>query len=65
MNTELIPEVLPDDKPLPFWDHIGELLRLLARLDARHFESSNARTITGSYENRWMRQGPSRSSASI
>ena len=25
MSVELIPEVLPEDKPLPFWEHIGEL----------------------------------------
>jgi sec-independent protein translocase protein TatC len=31
MNTELIPEVLPDDKPLPFWEHIGELRDRLVR----------------------------------
>lgn len=31
MNGELIPEVLPDDKPLPFWDHIGELRDRLVR----------------------------------
>jgi sec-independent protein translocase protein TatC len=30
-DTELIPEVLPDDKPLPFWDHIGELRDRLVR----------------------------------
>ena len=25
MNGELIPEVLPEDKALPFWEHVGEL----------------------------------------
>jgi sec-independent protein translocase protein TatC len=31
MSTELIPEVLPEDKPLPFWEHIGELRDRLVR----------------------------------
>jgi sec-independent protein translocase protein TatC len=31
MSTELIPEVLPDDKALPFWEHIGELRDRLVR----------------------------------
>lgn len=31
MSNELIPEVLPEDKPLPFWDHIGELRERLVR----------------------------------
>ena len=31
MSGELIPEVLPEDKPLPFWDHIGELRDRLVR----------------------------------
>ncbi len=31
MSTELIPEVLPEDKALPFWDHIGELRDRLVR----------------------------------
>lgn len=28
---ELVPEVLPDDKPAPFWDHFGELRNRLVR----------------------------------
>ena len=28
---ELIPEVLPDDKPAPLWDHVGELRSRLVR----------------------------------
>ena len=31
MNTELIPEVLPEDRAIPFWDHIGELRDRLVR----------------------------------
>ena len=31
MNGELIPEVLPEDKALPFWEHIGELRDRLVR----------------------------------
>jgi sec-independent protein translocase protein TatC len=31
MNGELIPEVLPEDAPLPFWEHIGELRDRLVR----------------------------------
>jgi sec-independent protein translocase protein TatC len=31
VNGELIPEVLPEDKPLPFWEHIGELRDRLVR----------------------------------
>jgi sec-independent protein translocase protein TatC len=31
MTTELVPEVMPQDKPLPFWDHIGELRDRLVR----------------------------------
>jgi sec-independent protein translocase protein TatC len=31
MNGELIPEVLPEDKSIPFWDHIGELRDRLVR----------------------------------
>ncbi|MDE2491806.1 MAG: twin-arginine translocase subunit TatC [Elusimicrobia bacterium] len=31
MSRDLIPEVLPEDKPLPFWDHVGELRDRLIR----------------------------------
>ena len=31
MNGELIPEVLPEDERLPFWEHIGELRDRLVR----------------------------------
>ena len=32
MSDALTPEVLPEDKPLPFWDHIGELRDRLIRI---------------------------------